>query len=102
MNELVNCWEDFVPSPLPEKYFPEPVFTQTEEKLIRNVNVAMDAFCDATPKSIENEVAVLGSRQWVTVVATAKVAYIEMMKRERMPENEDLPLCTLKHEVGGK
>jgi hypothetical protein len=62
----------------------------------------MDVFCDATPPSIENEVAVLGSRQWVAVVAAAKVAHAEMMKRGRMPEDEELPLCALNHEAGGK
>ncbi|MDR2690000.1 MAG: hypothetical protein LBB76_09625 [Azoarcus sp.] len=89
MNALVNFWEDFVPSPLPENHFPEPVFTRIEEKLIRDVSVAMDVFCDATPGSMGNETAVLGLRQWAAVVATAKIAYAEMMKRGPMPEEEE-------------
>jgi hypothetical protein len=89
MNALINFWEDFVPSPLPEKYFPEPVFTRVEDELIRDVSVAMDAFCAATPKSIEDDVAALGLRQWAAVVTAAKIAYAEMMKRGRMPEDEE-------------
>jgi hypothetical protein len=92
MNELVNCWEDWVPSPLPENYFPEPVFAPEEERLIRGVSSAIDAFCDATPKSVHDDFAELRLPQWAAVVAAAKVARIEMMKRGRMPEEEELSL----------
>lgn len=92
MNELVNCWEDWVPSPLPENYFPEPVFAPEEERLIRDVSLTMDAFCDATPRTIQDDVATLRLPQWAAVVTTAKVARSTMMKRGRMPEEEELSL----------
>ena len=92
MNELVNCWEDFVPSPLPADYFPEPVFTHEEERLIRIVSIKMDAFCDVTPKSIQDEAFALSLPQWGAVIAAARNARIEIMKRGRMPEEEELNL----------
>lgn len=88
MNELINSWEDWVPSPLPESYFPEPVFTPEEERLIRNVSSTIDTFCDATPKFIQDELSALRLPQWVAVVIAAKAAHIEMMKRGQMPEEE--------------
>lgn len=92
MNELVNCWEDWVPSHLPENYFPEPVFAPEEERLIRDVSLTMDAFCDATLKIIQADVATLRLPQWAAVVTTAKAASIAMMKRGRMSEEEELSL----------
>jgi hypothetical protein len=92
MNELINCWEDWVPSPLVEGYFPAPVFTDTEQKLIRSVSNAVDAFCDATPESIEDERAALQLPQWLAVIAAAKSALSAMMARGKMPEEEELRL----------
>jgi hypothetical protein len=90
MNELVNSWEDWVPSPLPEQYFPEPVFASSEERLIRRVSIAIDSFCIATPQSIEDERAAIGLPQWAAVVEAATAAKIELLRRGEMSENEEL------------
>jgi probable rRNA maturation factor len=88
MGELINCWYDWVPGPLTTDYF--PVFVSTEELLLRNVSTAMDSFCDVTPKLITDELSVLSTPQWAAVVATAKIAFNEMMKRGRMSEDEEI------------
>lgn len=87
--ELLNFWEDWIPSPIPENCFPEPVFTPEEELHIRITNAQLDAFFHAISKSIEDDSAALRLPEWAAVVAAAKAARIEMMKRGRMPEEED-------------
>ena len=90
MNELVNFWEDFVSIPLAEKHFPVPVFTPGEEVLIRDVSLKMDAFCDATPRSMQDHLAAVCLPQWKAVAVAAQAALAEMMKRGRMPEDHEL------------
>jgi len=90
MNGLINLWEDFVPSPLPDGYFPSPVFTRIEDLLIRDVGKAIDEFCDATPKSIKDECAAIALPQWGAIVVTARRSLTEMMMRGKMSEEEEL------------
>lgn len=92
MNALINGWEDWVPGPLVEEYLPGPVFTETEQRLIRRVNTAIDVFCDATPDPIKDDHAALQLSEWVAVVEAAKPALAEMMARGRMPEEKEIQL----------
>jgi hypothetical protein len=86
MNELINCWEDWVPSPFEPDYFPPPVFTEAEQELIRQVSRAVDTFCCVTPKSITDERAALKLPQWAAIIMTARSALLVMAARGRMSE----------------
>jgi hypothetical protein len=92
MNELINSWDDWVPSPLVEGYFPPPVFTNSEQNVIRRTSVAIDEFCEVTPKSIEDDRAVLRLPRWALVIETSKLALSTMMERGKMSEDEEIQL----------
>ena len=92
MNELINCWADWVPTPLSDDYFPVPVFSEAEQKRVRDVNNAVDKFCDVTPRNIVDANAALKLPEWSVVVESAKLALADMMARGRMPEDQDLKL----------
>jgi len=90
MNELINSWEDWVPSPLVSGNFPAPVFTAIEQELIRKVSSALDVFCLAAPGSIKDEQAALRLPEWVAVISITKQALSSMIERERMSEEQEL------------
>jgi hypothetical protein len=92
LNELINSWEDWAPSPLLEDQFPMPVYTQAEDKLLRQLSSAIDAFCDVTPQSIKDETAAIARPEWESVIAGARHAYLAMMQRGRLSEDEELLL----------
>jgi hypothetical protein len=92
VNELINSWEDWAHSPLLEDQFPVPVYTQVEDKLLRQLSSAIDVFCDVTPQSIKDEAAAIARPEWAAVIAAARHAYPAMMQRGRLSEDEELLL----------
>ena len=92
MDELINSWEDWVPIPMPQGYFTSPVFTPVEIELLHSVSAAIDAFCEATPQSIEDEAAAIALPQWAAVIGAAKPALSAMSARGRMSQEEYLCL----------
>ena len=92
MNELINSWEDWVPLPTIQGYFPSPVFTSNEDSLLSSVSDAIDKFCEVTPKSIEDDLKVLSLPQWTGVILAAKEALAVMQKRGMMSEEEVMNL----------
>jgi hypothetical protein len=92
LNELINFWEDWVSSPLQEDEFPTSVYTEVEGKLLREVSLTINAFCEVTPQSITDETGAMALPEWTAVIVTARLAYITMMKRGRFSEDEELSL----------
>lgn len=90
LNELINVWGDFVTNPPPADEFAQPVYTETEDRLLRKVDAAVDTFCDATPNNIEDEAAAIALPQWAALITAAREAHQEMMKRGRFSEDEEL------------
>ena len=90
MNELINCWEDWVPIPAPTDFFSPPVFTSTENAQLHAVSQALDAFCIATPPSIQDGVKAISLPEWAAVISAAKVALNTMMQRGKMSEEKEL------------
>ncbi|CAG1771168.1 hypothetical protein BAC3_01601 [uncultured bacterium] len=88
LNELINFWEDWINSPLQENEFPMPVYTEAEDKLLREVSSAINAFCEVTPKSITNEAEAMALPEWSAVIVTARSAHIAMMKRGKFSEDK--------------
>ena len=91
-DELINSWEDWVSSPLQTDAFPPPVYTPAEGERLRDVSLAVDELCNATPTSITGDVAVLALPEWVAVVETARTAHGELMMRGRLSEDEEVRL----------
>lgn len=94
LNELINCWEDCVSSPLQEDQFPMPVYTEVEDKLLQAVSLAVNTFCDVTPQSITDETGAMLLPEWIAVIAAARLAHIAMMERGKFSADEELPLWT--------
>jgi hypothetical protein len=86
LNELINCWEDWVNSPLQEDEFFMPVYTEVEDKLLREVSLTVNAFCEVTPQSIIDEAGAMALPEWKAVIAAARFAYIVMMKKGKFSE----------------
>jgi hypothetical protein len=89
MDELINSWEDWVPIPVEQGYFPCPVFTSEEADLLCKVSSVIRTFCEITPKSIQDGAAAVALPQWVSVISAAKSALSVMCKRGRMSEDEE-------------
>jgi hypothetical protein len=92
MNAVVNSFEDWIPIPMPNGYFPPPVFTIQENDLLHELSTAMEAFCAATPRTIEDDVSALALPQWKNVVTAAKSSLSAMLVRGKMPEDTELRL----------
>jgi hypothetical protein len=80
LNELVNLWEDWVNSPLKEDEFPMPVYTELENKLLREVCAAIENFCEITPQLITDEEQAMALSEWSSVIKAAQLAHTMMMK----------------------
>ena len=91
-DELINSWADWVSSPFQIDAFPVPVYTAAECDRLREVSLAVDSLCNATPTSTTDGVAVLSLPEWVIVVETARNAHAELMKRGRLSEDEEVRL----------
>lgn len=87
LNELINFWEDWVSSPLQEDEFPMPVYTEVEDKLLREVNSTVNAFCEVTPQLITNEAEAVALPEWSAVIVAARLAHIAMIKRGKFSED---------------
>jgi len=92
MDELINEWEGWVPSPFDIGSVPSPVFTAREQMWIGRVSCAVDAFCFVTPRSIKDEQAAIKLPEWAAVISAAKPALAAMTERGRMPEERELQL----------
>jgi hypothetical protein len=68
------------------------VYTQVEDKFLRQLSSAIDAFCDVTPQLIKDEAAAIARPEWAAVISAARHAYLAMMQRGRLSEDEDLSL----------
>src|SRR4051812_41255600 len=71
-DELLNQWEDWVSRPITENLFPAPVYTEDEVEMLRHVDLAWEAFCDATPRSIKDEAAAIRLHEWAVFVRVAR------------------------------
>ncbi len=54
MHELINSWEDWVPTLSSKGYFTPQGFTPAESEFLLNVSTAIEVFCEATPNPIEH------------------------------------------------
>lgn len=91
-DELINSWEDWVSSPPQKDEFPVPVYTAAESDRLREVSLAVDALCKATPTSITDDVGALVLPEWTVVVETARNTHAELMMRGRLSEEEGVRL----------
>lgn len=91
LNELINFWKDWVSSSLQENEFPISVYTELEDKLLREVNSAINAFCEVTPLSIIDEAEAMALPEWKVLIAAVWRTYIAMMKRGKFSEDEVFP-----------
>lgn len=89
MNELINSWEDWVPTPSPKGYFVDQGFTPMQNVLLVNVSAAIEDFCEATPEPIENDAAAITLPQWRLVIAAAKPTLSAMKASTKMSEESD-------------
>ena len=90
LNEVLNQWEDWVPSRAGPDDFPEPTYTHIEAGLLVKVYDAWDSFCNATPQTIADEPAALNTRQWSALVATGRSALGVLGKRGRLSEEDEI------------
>jgi hypothetical protein len=89
MNELINSWEDWVPTPSPKGYFVDQGFTPMQSVFLVNVSAAIEDFCEATPELIESDAAAIALPQWRLVIAAAKPTLSAMKASTKMSEESD-------------
>jgi hypothetical protein len=65
---------------LKEDEFPMPVYTELENKLLREVCAAIENFCEITPQLITDEEQAMALSEWSSVIKAAQLAHTMMMK----------------------
>lgn len=86
MNELINSWEDWVPTLSSKEYFTTQGFTSAESDFLLKVSAAIEDFCEATPDPIEHDDAAIALPQWCLVIAAAKPALFAMKASNKISE----------------
>lgn len=89
LNELLNQWSDWVPDQVTLSAFPHPTYSAREAELLVAVGFEWNDLCEATPKTISDEVAVLELPEWREFCAAAQHALLELTVRGRLSESEE-------------
>ncbi len=87
LGSLVNLWFDVNPDVPGRAHYPPPVHTPGEAAALVAVGHAMNALCDATPWSIDDDAALRALPEWTRVLVASRFALAVMSQRGRLPED---------------
>jgi hypothetical protein len=90
LNEAVNQWEDWSPSPTSTSDFAAPVYTRGEAESLASVGNAWEAFCKVTPNKITDEISELHRPEWKNLLSAARSALSALSGRGKLDEEQEI------------
>lgn len=84
LNETLNQWEDWTSG---DDKFPIPPYTEQEYRLLKDVHVAWERFCDVTPAKIVDQEAAMLHPEWKNLMSAAEIALGELIRRGPQSES---------------
>ena len=84
LNCIINDWEMIVDSHIRARDFPRPPYTDPEVAAVLAVDAAREAFCAATPQTLQDEARWLALPEW----AALKAACVEAAYAYRRASSE--------------
>jgi len=86
LNETLNQWEDWTSS---DDQFPVPPYTERERRLLGDVHIAWERFCNVTPQKIVDQEAAILRPEWKALMRAAEIALGELMRRGFQSESTE-------------